>query len=89
MDFLRWLALEKYREFATEGVFVPLAIVNAMLLAVFSIVFLAIIGGPIAVTIWAILFLITVGFWGLYAFLFAQEWYRARHKEFETDTTKP
>ena len=73
MDYVKWLILEKNRDFFESGVCIPVFFLNVVVLGLVLILY-----WPLAV----ILATISAIPWGLFVFFFAQEAFRKNYNEY-------
>lgn len=81
MDYFRWLAFIKFRDFFEGGVCIPVFLLNLVIVAGLTALF-----WPLGI----ILITLSVVFWGFCVFLFAQRAWNANLAEYEKfkDRTK-
>jgi hypothetical protein len=81
MDYFRWLAFVKCRDFFDSGVFLLIIVLNALFVVVLTVAF-----WPLGI----ILLTPSIMFWLFVAFLFAQRAWNANRAEYEKfkDRTK-
>lgn len=74
MDYFRWLAFVKFRDFFESGVFLPIIFLNVLAVGLITAAF-----WPLGV----ILITLSVAFWALVVFLFAQRAWNANLAEYQ------
>jgi fatty acid desaturase len=88
MDFIRWLVLDKYRDFTDSGVFIAAGFIQLLASVLVAILTLGVVGGIFGISLFVAYVVLSVAFWGVYIFVHIEQWYLKSKAEYTKKTGK-